>query len=337
MGIFNLLATPLGFVMEWIYKLIPNYGWALILFTLVAKLLMFPLSIKQQKSTARMSAFQPMIQEIQKKWANDKTRMNEEMMKFQQESGFSMTAGCLPMAANMFVIFGLIEVVYRPMQYILRIPVDAINKALEFASMTMTGNTMSNSGVQNQLMNLVKENPAQYAQFFGDKTQSIVDFNFMFLGMDLSRMPEFALTAGAIFSLLLPVLSIVSMLAVQVITTKMTGQQMTGAMKWMPWIMSLMFGWFCFTVPIGFSLYYTVSNILGFVQSVVLKKMYDPEVLKQKIAEEMEQKRAEKKKKKQVVVEKPDGTVVEKDVTEAELARMRLARAREMDAQMYGD
>ena len=72
--------------MEWIYRFIPNYGWTMILFTLLARLLMFPLSIKQQKSTARMSAFQPMMQEIQKKYANDKQRQNEEMMKLQQDA-----------------------------------------------------------------------------------------------------------------------------------------------------------------------------------------------------------------------------------------------------------
>ena len=65
MNIFGFLAPLLGWIMEWIYRFIPNYGWTMILFTLLARLLMFPLSIKQQKSTARMSAIQPMMQEIQ--------------------------------------------------------------------------------------------------------------------------------------------------------------------------------------------------------------------------------------------------------------------------------
>ena len=112
MNIFAILAPVLGFIMEWIYKFIPNYGWTIILFTLIMKILMFPLQVKQQKSTARMSAFQPMIKEIQEKYKDDRVRMNEEMVKFQQESGFSMTAGCLPMILNMFIIFGMIEVVY---------------------------------------------------------------------------------------------------------------------------------------------------------------------------------------------------------------------------------
>ena len=145
-----ILATPLGYVMEWIYQLIPSYGWALIVFTLLVKLLTFPLSIKQQKSSARMAAYQPMIQEIQKKWANDKTRQNEEMMKFQEESGFSMTAGCLPTIINMLILFGVIYVIYRPMQFMMHISAETIESAIAFA-----GLEAKNPAVQNTLLNLV--------------------------------------------------------------------------------------------------------------------------------------------------------------------------------------
>ena len=328
----GILATPLGFIMEWIYRLIPNYGWALIIFTLLTKVLMYPLSVKQQKSTARMSAYQPMMQDIQKKWANDKQRMNEEMMKFQQESGFSMTAGCLPMAANMFVIFGLIEVVYRPLQYIIRVPVEAINQAMAFANIPQTG-----AAAQNMLISAVQANPSQFTEFFGEKVAEISNFNFMFMGIDLAQMPQWGFNVAALVSIILPLMSIISMIGVQIITMKMTGQEMQGAMKWMPWMMSIMFGYFCFTVPVGFSLYYTASNIFGFIQSVLLKKMYDPEKMKIQVQEEMEAKRAEKKKKKQVVVTTETGESVAKDVTEAELARIRLAKARELDEDRYKD
>ena len=328
----SILATPLGFIMEWIYKIIPNYGWALIIFTLLTKVLMYPLSVKQQKSTARMSAYQPMMQEIQKKWANDKQRMNEEMMKFQQESGFSMTAGCLPMAVNMFVIFGLIQVVYRPLQYIIRVPVEAINQAMTFANIPQ-----ASAAAQNMLISAVQANPSQFTEFFGEKVTEISNFNFMFMGIDLAQMPQWGFNVAAFVSIILPLLSIVSMIAVQIITMKMTGQEMQGAMKWMPWMMSVMFGYFCFTVPVGFSLYYTASNIFGFIQSVMLKKMYDPEKMKAQVQAEIEAKRAEKKKKKQVVVKTETGETVEKNVTEAELARIRLAKAREMDEERYKD
>ena len=67
MNFFYILSGPLGYVMEWIYKLLPNYGWDIILFTLLINIVKIPLQTSQQKSMAKMSAFQPMIAEIQTK------------------------------------------------------------------------------------------------------------------------------------------------------------------------------------------------------------------------------------------------------------------------------
>lgn len=339
MNFLGFLAPILGIIMEWIYKLIPNYGWTLILFTLLMKIVMFPLSVKQQKSTARMAAYQPMMQEIQKKWANDKNRQQEELMKFQQETGMSMTAGCLPMLVNFLVLFGLIEVVYRPMQYILRVPRDLVNQAVDVANSALNMNlNAANFTVENALINAVKASPDVFTGVFSaDQITAISNFNFNFFGLDLSQVPRFAFDAASLALMIIPVLSVVTMIMTQVITMKMSGQEMQGAMKWMPWILSLMFVYFGFTVPVGFSLYYTVSNVVMFVQSLILKKIYDPEEMKKQVQAEIEAKRAEKKKKKQVTVKDSDGTEQVKEVSEAELARIRLARARELDEERYKD
>ena len=108
-------------------------------------------------------------------------------------------------------------------------------------------------------------------------------------------------------------------------------------MKYTPWIMSAMFIFVGFTVPVGFSLYYTVSNLLMIVESLVARKIYDPEKMKQQIAEEIEEKRKAKKAKKQVTVKADNGEELKKDVTESELASLRLQRARELDAALYAD
>ena len=322
--------------MEWIYRFIPNYGWTMIIFTLLTRLLMFPLSVKQQKSTARMSAFQPMMQEIQKKYANDKQRQNEEMMKLQQDAGFSMTAGCLPMAINMFVIFGVIEVVYRPLQYVLLVSKDVINEMVTLANETLgTSLDAAHYTVQNTLINLVKQNPDTFSDLLGDKLDAVVNFNFTFFGIDLSQVPsDVGLFSVAI---IIPVLSVVTMILVNVVTLSMSGQQMNGTMKILPWAMSIMFGFITFTVPVGFSLYYTASNLFALVQSILLKKMYNPEKIKQQVQEEIDAKRAERKKKKQVKVTASDGAEVVKDVSQAELDRIRLERARQMEDERYKD
>ncbi len=346
MSFLGFLAPIFGFVMEWIYRLIPNYGWTLIIFTLLTKVLMFPLSLKQQKSTARMSAYQPMIQEIQKKWANDKQRQQEELMKFQEETGMSMTAGCWPMILNMLILFGIIQVVYRPLQYILRVPVDLINQAVELANSSLGMNLVANNyTVQNTIINVVKQTPEAFASVFSaEQIAAISGFNFQFLGLDLSQVPHigFDSTVFTVENLLLmviPVLSGVTMILSQILVTKMSGQEAQGQnqMKWMMWFMSAMFVWIGFTIPVGFSLYYTVSNVLMLGQSIILKKIYDPDEMKRQVQEEIEAKRAEKKKKKQVKVVSGDGAEEIKEVNEAELARIRLARARELEAERYRD
>ena len=335
MQVLGFLAIIFGPIMEWIYRFIPNYGWALIVFTLLVNLVLLPLRIKQQKSTARMSAFQPKMQEIQKKDAKDKNRQQEELMKFQQEYGFSMTAGCMPMALNFLFIFGIIEVVYRPLQYILGVSQDVIAQMVEIANSTLGESLIATDyRVQSALINLVKSNGEAFSSVLGDKLADVQNFQMMFFGIDLGQTP---LSSWPSIAIIIPILSVVTMIIVQVITMKMSGQEMSGSMKALPWIMSIMFGYIAFTIPTGFSLYYTVSNIASFIQSLIAKRIYDPEKVKAQVEAEIEAKRAEKKKKKQVKIKSESGETVMKEVSEAELARIRLARARAIDEERYKD
>ena len=116
-----ILGWPLGYVMEWIYKLIPNYGWDIILFTLLITVIKIPLQLNQQKSMAKMSAFQPMIMDIQTKYKDKPEKQQEELMKLQQDYGYNPTAGCVPMLLNFLVMFGVIGVVYNPLERIFHI------------------------------------------------------------------------------------------------------------------------------------------------------------------------------------------------------------------------
>lgn len=335
MQVLGFLAIIFGPIMEWIYRFIPNYGWALIVFTLLVNLVLLPLRIKQQKSTARMSAFQPKMQEIQKKYAKDKNRQQEELMKFQQEYGFSMTAGCMPMALNFLFIFGIIEVVYRPLQYILGVSQDVIAQMVEIANSTLGESLIATDyRVQSALINLVKSNGEAFSSVLGDKLADVQNFQMMFFGIDLGQTP---LSSWPSIAIIIPILSVVTMIIVQVITMKMSGQEMSGSMKALPWIMSIMFGYIAFTIPTGFSPYYTVSNIASFIQSLIAKRIYDPEKVKAQVEAEIEAKRAEKKKKKQVKIKSESGETVMKEVSEAELARIRLARARAIDEERYKD
>lgn len=328
---FGILGGPLGYVMEFIYKyIISDYGLSLVLFTLVLRLLMFPLRIKQQKSTARMAAYQPMIQEIQKKYAKDQKRQQEEMMKMQEEYGYSPTAGCLPMVVNMVVLFGIIEVVYRPLTYILHISTDLLTAA------ATAGNIAGGYAQQSKIIGAVLAGNSGVIGALGEQAVGLIKgFNVFWGNLNLVAMPTISLAGWQ--TLVFPVLSVLTMIGSQIVIQKTSGQQLQGSMKYTPWIMSAMFIFVGFTVPVGFSLYYTVSNLLMIVESLVARKIYDPEKMKQQIADEIEEKRKAKKAKKQVTVKTDSGEEMKKDVTESEMASLRLQRARELDAALYAD
>lgn len=384
MGIFSILAVPLGYIMRWLYMLVGNYGWAIILFTLLTRILMFPLTLKQQKSTARMSAYQPMIQEIQKKWANDKNRQQQEMQKFYEENNVKMNPGCLPMIVNMLVMFGIIAVIQAPLDHILKVDVEQINTGIAIVQTYDRDSKVGDPGEtytrQSRLIGEIRANPdvfttgaevpmvdgavyvLQPGEYFKDgKIYSSKDevvkesatmqhaamdagvvhdidiFHFQFMGLNLADAP--ALDDWV--TLILPVLSMLTMLGSQVVVMRTSGsggQQQSKAQMWiMTLVFGVMFGFFAFRVPNGFSLYYTISNVVMTVQQIIVRKIHDPEKIREEIMADIEERRAAKKGKKKVIVQEGDGEEVSRELTEAELTKLRLARARALDAQRYGE
>ena len=98
------------------YALVQNFGWAIIIFTLIVKAAMFPLNLKQQKNTAVSTLYAPRVREIQTKYRNDKEKMQEELAKLQKE-GYNPTGGCGTMLITFLILFGVIDVVYKPMTH----------------------------------------------------------------------------------------------------------------------------------------------------------------------------------------------------------------------------
>lgn len=327
MNIFYLLSPILGLLMKFIYGLVGNYGITIILFTIVVRLLCFPLQIMQQKNTAKMSAFQPMVTEIQKKYAKDQQRQQQELMRLQQEYGYNPTAGCLPMMVNMLVLFGVIGAVYYPLQYILSIPRESITAIMDTLGIVnrLTGETTIIQNIHQGM---------SFAQLSAEQTAAIADFNVNFFGLDLCVVP----TLGFNLTVILPAIACVSMLFTNAYTMRASGQEMPGNMKMMTTMMNLFFVYFCFTVPMAFSLYYCISNVLMLAQTVICKKIYDPEKMKAQVVEEMNAKKKEKNKRSVITVtDAKTGEKTEKTVSAEELARIRLERARKMDEELYKD
>ena len=336
-----ILGWPLGYVMEWIYKLIPNYGWDIILFTLLITVIKIPLQLNQQKSMARMSAFQPMVAEIQKKYRDKPEKQQEELMKL-QEQGYKPTAGCMPMLVNFLVMFGVIEVVYRPLQRIFHIGADALTAAGEaLTAMGISFTTVTRD--TNIIAQVIAGESTVSSCFTPDQVATITEFgqHMDFFGIDLTRVPQYSLAAENLPLLILPVLAIVTMFLSTHISMKASGQEMQGSMKLTMYMMPLMYLFFCFTYPLAFSLYYVISNIVMTAQTQVMRKFYDPEKMRKEVEAEIAAKRKQEKrgvKNTTITVTDPKtGKSVEKNLSASEMNKRRLEYARQLDAERYKD
>lgn len=115
--ILGVIAKPLGWLLSLLYGFIGNYGITIILFTIIVKLCLYPLYIKQTKSMARMSEVQPKMTALQRKYANDKETLNIKMAELYKEEKFNPMGGCLPMLIQMPIIMALFALLRKPMAY----------------------------------------------------------------------------------------------------------------------------------------------------------------------------------------------------------------------------
>ena len=342
MNFLYILAWPLGYVMELIYNIIPNYGWDLILFTLLIRLLSIPLSLKQQKNMVRMTAFQPMIEEIQKKYKDKPDKQQEEMVRLQQDYGYNPTSGCLPMLLNFFVMFGVIGVVYEPLNRIFHIGNDLLAAAGE--ALTTLGIQFTNITRDNLIIEQVLAGePSITGIFSAGQLETITEFSkhMSFFGIDLTRVPQYNLDPENLPLLIFPVLAIITSFLSTWYSMNSSGQKLQGSMKVTMYLMPLMYIFFCFTVPTAFSLYYVISNVVMVIQSAVMKKIYDPEKVKAEVAAEIEQKRKEQRRGVKSttvkVVDEKTGQTMEKNVSASEMNKLRLEYARKLDEEKYKD
>ncbi|MCL2539264.1 MAG: YidC/Oxa1 family membrane protein insertase [Oscillospiraceae bacterium] len=360
MGIFNsigsIFATPLGFIMQWCYlfvndllKLPVSYVFALFTFTLVTKLLLFPLSLKQQRSSAVMQAYQPLINEINQKYADDPKKRQEEMTKIQNEYGYNPMSGCLPLLIQFPIIFGLIEVVYKPLTYMLRIPKDVMKlfseKATQIAG--LTGSTVNERYIETKIIELVKSSASQFSSLaapvgvseaeLAGYVSKIDGLNMTIGHLNLWEIPKLEWSP----MLLIPIFSIATIILSSFISQwaargraeKNSQMQVTNIS--MILISTVMFGWMSFTLPAAFGLYWGFSNIVIIVQSVILRKIVNADTIRKQSEEKIAEKKRQQKEVKTVKIKDKVGNLSEKEMSADEMARYRLQRARELDEKRY--
>lgn len=359
MGLMEIFAWPLGWIMWFFYNFLGNhYVLSLILFTIVIRALLVPSAVKQQKSSAKMVVLQPKLQALQKKYGNNKQKLQEEQMKLYEQEGYNPMGGCLPMLIQLPVIYGLFNVVYNPITHLLRIEnntfiaeaLNAIKATISTSSPQITlikllnnpdtaGLKILENGNVDALMQKISAIPANIA----DQVKSI-DLNF--LGLNFGEIPTW--TSALV---IIPILSGVSALLVSLLSTKLAQrnnptQQGGGMLKGMMLIMPLLSLFIAFGVPAGVGFYWIVSNILAGVQSYILYKIYTPEKMAEIVAKEKELIRSGKKKQKKSFMAKMSeaqqaqaANSAPKELTDSEKLsnKEKIAAARKRMAEKYGE
>ena len=292
--LMNIIGYPLGWVMWLAYQVVPIYSVALIIFTIIMRLAMIPLSVKQQRNTAHMALFKPKIDAINKRYANNKQKAQEEINKLYEREGYNPFGGCSSLFIQLPIIYGLIDVVYRPMTHLLRLDKTIIAKAQEILEGTKAISNTKSMGVELEILGQLDKHKDILVDGLGqevyDKMTSL-DLN-LFGVINLGEIPTWAFN----WLILIPVFSLLTALASSFISMKMTQTsneaQGKGCSYAMMFGMPFMSAYFSFLVPAGVGLYWIISNVVAAVQSVVLRKIITPE----KVAAKLERERASGKK-----------------------------------------
>jgi inner membrane protein oxaA len=291
------ICIPFAWLLRALYELTSSYGWALVLFTVVIKLIMLPFQMKSKKSMMRMSRFQPMIKEIQTRYKNNQVKMNEELQRLYTEEGVNPMSGCLWSFLPFPILIALYSIIRQPITRFMMLTttamqgvIDAVSAAgFDLAAIAMTANdgavTVKDGLTQLQpygQITLVKA-----AQELGVALpEGWIHMDFSFLGMDLTMIPSDVIgqigTGGwaVIGVLLIPIVS--GALSFWQSKVSMAGNPAAAdpndptarSTRMVTWMMPIMSLWIGFTLPASLGVYWIANSVLMLVQEKVLNKYF---------------------------------------------------------------
>ncbi|MBR0484863.1 MAG: membrane protein insertase YidC [Oscillospiraceae bacterium] len=321
--LINLIAIPLGFLMKVIYQLVGNYGISIILFTFVTRMILFPVSYKQQKNTARMQLLNPKLKKLQEKYKNDPNKMQMEQFQLYQDENINPYSSCLTSFIPLILLWGVLAVVYKPMTYILNYDANIIEeaKSIVISLDAETEKNLSKNSMRQELIIMEKmlQNPEAFSAviqdgqvtFMENETETVQKLNYIdsqfvtevtdfaktfTLGnVKLSETPSTKPSENSSFFLfLIPILSGLMQLVFTVYSQRMQKKRNPdmpnmGSMNAMLYAMPLFSVWLAFTVPAGVGFYWLCSSVFSFLQSVFLYAWFNEERV-EKIGEAERQK-----------------------------------------------
>lgn len=280
-------ANIFGYILNFIYQLVSNYGLAIIIFSIVLKLIMLPLSIKQQKTMKKSSKIQEKMKQLQFKYKNDPEKLNQEVMKLYKEENMSPFSGCLSSIVQIIILLSVFYLVSSPLTYMKKVDSQEITNYKEQIS-------------QNEEISKGNYPEIQIIQHFGQSDEQ-VNVNMNFLGLDLSKVLTQSLNDWKVY--IIPLLYVISSVISLKITTKTQKRKqnnsnediiiennendkpeekedidpMEQANKSMSLFMPIMSLSIAIIAPLGLALYWLVNNVLMIIERLILNKLFEKE------------------------------------------------------------
>ena len=288
------ICVPFAWLVRLFYNLTNSYGVALILFTLVIKLIMLPFQMKSKKSMMRMSRVSGQMQDLQKRYAKNQAKLQEEMQKLYEEEGVNPMSGCLWSLIPFPILIALYSIIRQPITHFMMLSKDVLQTVVQSAADAgvnltnivmmdkATGTPALKDGLY-QLASYGQINLVKAVQEMGLSTpEGWFDMNYNFLGLDLTATPweyvkNFTFTWAVIGVILIPILAGLSQFVFSKLTMKTQPQADAAggaSMKSMMYMMPLMSVYITFIMPAALGVYWIAQSVFSLIQEAILNKTF---------------------------------------------------------------
>ena len=308
MSIFYFFANIFGYVLDFLYEIVNNYGVAIILFSILVKLITIPLTIKQQKTMKKSAKIQEEMKQLQFKYKNDPEALNREVMALYKREDMSPFSGCLSSILQIVLLLSVFFLVRSPLTFMVKLEPDVISNMQQIVQ---NSGQASNGYEEIQIIQYVRnlESAKSVSEEENNDSQNENDFNINdyidqvnlnmnFLGIDLSAVPTQNISDFK--TLIIPILYVISSFISIRLTTSMQNKKnkekeknlitdgksddkqeeynpMLEANKSMSWFMPLMSVSIAIIAPLGLALYWLTNNILMIIERIILNKVLKDE------------------------------------------------------------
>ena len=303
----SFFANIFGYILDWIYNVVGNYGWAIIIFSIIIKLLLVPISVKQQKTVKKTNKIQEKMKEIKVKYKNNPEKLNKATMELYRSENMSPFSGCLSAIVQIILLFAVFYLVKSPLTYMKKVDVNIIDKYTTISKqydLSEQNNAYPEIVILREINN-IKELKNKDIQEDDDKINVAeindeeldnLDINMDFFGLNLAQVPTRSSDWKAyIIPFLYVVMSIVSMKFTMATNNKAQNKKkedekalvkkdgeeefdpVAQMNKNMTYIFPIMYLSVALIAPLGLALYWLMNSILIIIERLILNKVIKDE------------------------------------------------------------